>query len=242
MPRPRGLPHTPPSPAPIPDPTRPLVFLLVKFPDCSPAKEHPSFASLSQIQALVDPSLQDAAQGVPQGDAHHEKTPLELQHSPREALQAGLLKAIKLAKGSYWSNFLAKTTPQNIWTAKQYVAPRKTPRFPSLPGADSPAAINNALLEHFFPLKPNPPARRRLSPHPEATPLSQEEIETALSRCSPYSAPGPDGIPYRAWKRVNAINPAILLDLLSPLVTLGYHPPCLKHAFMVVLDKPGKPS
>ena len=41
---------------------------------------------------------------------------------------------------------------------------------------------------------------------------------------------------------MNAIKPAIPLDLLSPLVTLGYHPPCLKHANGVILDKPGKPS
>lgn len=41
---------------------------------------------------------------------------------------------------------------------------------------------------------------------------------------------------------MNAIIPAILLDLLSPLVTLGYHLPCLKHANRVVLDKPDKPS
>ena len=41
---------------------------------------------------------------------------------------------------------------------------------------------------------------------------------------------------------MNAIKPDILLDLLSPLVTFGYHPPCLKHANGVVLDKPGKPS
>ena len=41
---------------------------------------------------------------------------------------------------------------------------------------------------------------------------------------------------------MNAINPALLLDLLSLLVTLGYHPPCLKHANGVVLDRPGKPS
>ena len=66
----------------------------------------------------------------------------------------GYFKAIKQAKGSYWANFLAKTTPQNIWTAKQYVAPRKTPRFPTLPGADTPTAINNALHQHFFPPKP----------------------------------------------------------------------------------------
>lgn len=35
---------------------------------------------------------------------------------------------------------------------------------------------------------------------------------------------------------------SILLELLSPLMTFGYHPPCPKHANGVVLDKPGKPS
>ena len=156
--------------------------------------------------------------------------------------RTGYFKAIKRAKGSYWSSFLARTTPQNIWTAKQYVAPRKAPRFPSLPGADSPTAINDALLKHFFPPKPTPATREKLSPHKDAPPLSPEEIKAALSKCSPSSAPGPDGIPDRVWKRVNAINPAILMDLLAPLVTLGHHPPCLKHANGVVLDKPGKPS
>ena len=154
----------------------------------------------------------------------------------------GYFKAIKHAKGAYWSNFLARTTPQNIWTAKQYVAPRKTPRFPTLPGANTPTSINDALLQHFFPPKPPPPARGRLYPHAGATPLSSEEIKQALSKCSPSSAPGPDGVPYRVWKRVNALKPSILLELLSPLVTLGYHPACLKHANGVILDKPGKPS
>ena len=154
----------------------------------------------------------------------------------------GYFKAIKRARASYWADFLARTTPQNIWTAKQYVAPRKTPRFLTLPGADTPTTINDALLHHFFPPKPRPPSRGRLSPHESADPLSSDEIRQALSKCSPSSAPGPDGSPYRVWKKVNSINPAILLDMLSPLVTFGYHPPCLKHANRVVLDKPGKPS
>ena len=42
------------------------------------------------------------------------------------------------------------------------------------------------------------------------------------------------------WKKVNLINPSIILDLLSPLVAFGYHPPRLKTANGVVLDKPGK--
>jgi len=44
------------------------------------------------------------------------------------------------------------------------------------------------------------------------------------------------------WKKVNLINPSILLDLLSPLVEFGYHRPSLKTANGVVLDKPGKAS
>jgi len=41
---------------------------------------------------------------------------------------------------------------------------------------------------------------------------------------------------------VNSINSSILLQTLSPLVSLGYHPVSLKVANGVVLNKPGKPS
>ena len=54
--------------------------------------------------------------------------------------------------------------------------------------------------------------------------------------------PGPDEVPYLVWKKVNHHNPEILLSLLTPLVEVGYHPPSLKHANSIVLDKPGKPS
>jgi len=41
---------------------------------------------------------------------------------------------------------------------------------------------------------------------------------------------------------VNKINPSILLQILAPLVLLGYHPVSLKGLNGVVLDKPVKPS
>ena len=140
------------------------------------------------------------------------------------------------------TDFLARTTPQNIWTAKKFVTPRKTPRFPDLPGANSQVEINEALLNHFFPPKPELPTRGRLHRHPSGVPLTKEEIAAALAKSSPSSAPGPDGVPYSVWKRVNSTNPSLLLDLLAPLVAFGYHPTTLKHANGVVLDKPGKPS
>ena len=154
----------------------------------------------------------------------------------------GYFQAIKKAKNTHWPEFLAKATPHNIWTAKKFVTPRKTPRFPDLPGADSPPEINDALLTHFFPPKPELPTRGRLHRHPSAVPLTKEEIAAALAKSSPSSAPGPEGVPYSVWKMVNAMNPGLLLDLLAPLVAFGYHPTTLKHANGVILDKPGKPS
>ena len=154
----------------------------------------------------------------------------------------GYFKVIKQAKNSHWADFLAKTTRHNIWTAKQFVAPRKTPRFPDLPGADSPVEINEALLHHFFPPKPELPPRGRLHRNPSAPPLTKEKIAAALAKSSPSSALGPDGVPYSVWKKVNNINPNLLLDLLAPLVSFGDHPTSLKHANGVVLDQPGKPS
>ena len=154
----------------------------------------------------------------------------------------GYFKAIKRAKASYWADFLAKISANNIWTAKQLVAPRKTTRFPSRPDPSNPVAINNTLLDHFFPPKDPLPGRGRLKKNPSATPLTGEEIKLALSRSSSSSALGPDGIPYSVWKKVNLINTAILLDLLSSLVAFGYHPPSLKTANGGVLNKPGKAS
>ena len=76
--------------------------------------------------------------------------------------------------------------------------------------------------------------------NPCADPLTADEIRLTLAKRSHSSAPDPDGVPYSVWKRVNLINPLIILELLSPLGTFGYHPPSLKNANGVVLDKPGK--
>jgi len=129
--------------------------------------------------------------------------------------KAGYFKAIKAAKNKYWSSFLLTATPQSLWTAKRFAYRRAQPRFPSLPGAETPQQINDVLLDYFFPPKePFSPAPR-LSPHKSAPPLKTEEIAAALSKCSPTSAPGPDGIPYSTRKQVNKTNPSMLLQILA---------------------------
>jgi len=109
--------------------------------------------------------------------------------------KAGYFKAIKAAKNKHWSSFLLTATLQILWTAKRFAYGRAQPRFPSLPGAETPQQMNNVLLEHFFPPKEpfSPPPRLR--PHNSVPPLTTEEIAAALSKCSPTSAPGPDGYP-----------------------------------------------
>ena len=156
--------------------------------------------------------------------------------------KGGYFKAIKAAKNKHWSSFLLAATPQSLWTAKRFAYGRAQPRFPSLPGAETPQHMNSVLLDHFFPPKEPVSPPPGLRPHRSVPPLMTEEIATAISKCSPTSAPGPDGIPYSTWKQVNKINPSILLQILSPLVLRGYHPASLKGSNGVVLDKTGKPT
>jgi len=44
------------------------------------------------------------------------------------------------------------------------------------------------------------------------------------------------------WKRIQQVAPHLIHDLLAPLVAHGFHPPALKMADGILLDKPGNPS
>jgi len=73
--------------------------------------------------------------------------------------KVGYFKAIKAAKNKHWSSFLLAATPQSLWTAKGFAYGRAQPRFPSLPGAETPTQMKKVLLDHFFP--PKEPFSRR---------------------------------------------------------------------------------
>ena len=69
----------------------------------------------------------------------------EEQLSLAQLSRQGYFKAIKKAQNSHRTDFLARTTPHNIWTAKKFVTPHKSPCFPNLPEANSPVEINKAV-------------------------------------------------------------------------------------------------
>ena len=93
-------------------------------------------------------------------------------------------------------------------------------------------------------LAPPPPtlADVNLTPYSDYFPVSQEEIATALAKSSSSAAPGPDSISYGVWKKVHKSCPALLTDLIGPLLQYGHHPSSLKKSNGVVLDKSGKAS
>jgi len=63
-----------------------------------------------------------------------------------------------------------------------------------------------------------------------------------LAFSSNTSALGRDHMPYSVWKSLHRFKPSQLPTLLDPLLAHGFHPPLLKKALGIVLDKPGKPS
>ena len=158
------------------------------------------------------------------------------------AARTAYFKAIKKAKRAHLSAFLATATPQTVWTAKKFALGCPPPRFPELPGATSPMELNKALLNHFFPREPARPFDSILLPFRDCPALAADEVRRALARSSLSSAPGPDMTPNSVWKRINRVAPHVIQGLLAPLVAHGFHPPALKLADGILLDKPGKPS
>jgi len=105
-----------------------------------------------------------------------------------------------------------------------------------------PLELNKPLVNHFFPGEPARPWDSILLPFKDCPALAADEVGRALARSSPSSAPGHDMTPNSVWKRIHRVAPHLIEDLLAPLVAHGFHPPALKMADGIVLDKPGKPS
>ena len=164
-------------------------------------------------------------------------------HSAMRSARRSYFAAIIKAKFSHWSNYLSSLSASSVWEAKKLACGRQQPRFHSFPDRDTPEGINTALLDHFFPAPPPPTqADVNLTSFANYIPLSHEEISGALARSSSSAAPGPDTIFYDVWKKVHRSCPALLTNLIGPLLQYGHHPASLKKANGVVLDKPGKAS
>ena len=68
--------------------------------------------------------------------------------------------------------------------------------------------------------------------------LSREEIETAIMQCK-HSAPGPDGIPFEAYKSCVSISSEVLLEVASSLMdpSTGPPPDWFNESVLILLPK-----
>ena len=160
------------------------------------------------------------------------------------ASRLAYFKAVNGAKNPHWANILKRVDPRSIWSIKKTAMGSPPKRFPSLPGASTPDELRDALLQHFFPLSglPQPPPLATIEDSPDFLPFSPEEVAQALANSSSLLVPGPDTISYYVWKQVHRLVSTLIPFLLNPLASFAHHPPCLKKANGIVLDKPGKPS
>ena len=172
----------------------------------------------------------------------HKKHPSPSTASEMRAAKTAYFKEVGKAKNKHWGDFLRSTNHQTVWKARRIAAGRAPGRFPSLPGADSPEEVRDALIDHFFPAQAPTHCNTLCPVFKDVPPVTSDEVTRVLSRSSPSSAPGPDTIPYAVWKEIHSEILSLLPALLSPLVERGYHPVSLRAAEGVVLDKPDKAS
>jgi len=218
------------------------MHVLAQSPHGPSQRAHPELTPFPPIHNMVVPPPHHPARRIPQGG---EDSPKAWHHGPEgtgEFVQSKIFQGDQGREKQALVHFPPRSHPPNPVDSKEV---RHGPRATRLPfpskGRDpttnerGPAWPLLSLQSSFLP-------PRSADAIQIGTPLTSDEIASALSKSSSLLAPGPDGIPYLTLKRVNNINPAMLLQVRSPMVSLGYHPASRKVADALVLDKPGKPS
>jgi hypothetical protein len=132
----------------------------------------------------------------------------ELEQGARTAKRT-YFYAIRQARKDHWENFLADDA--NIWTASKYLDPSKSAAFARVPPLQKPQGditngneeIAENLLNTFFPALPNhiESEREQSWGEPIANPeITVEEVHRAITKMSPWKAPGEDGLPAATWQ------------------------------------------
>jgi hypothetical protein len=80
----------------------------------------------------------------------------------------------------------------------------------------------------------------KLDDHPLVATIGPGEVSLALKSCRTKSSPGADGITYAMLKRVPRKMLAILAQLYTVCLVIGYFPTCWKSAVVVMIRKQGK--
>ena len=169
----------------------------------------------------------------------------------RRAANTGLRVTVREAKRAWAQHYLNSASPDQLWAATRWRKGRRVSTIPPLratseldPSAD-PAAQAEILRERFFSSAPRPvlveqPDDPAPLPTRSFTPISKDEIHTALSSTSNSSAPGISGINYKLLKWAFSAVPDRFVTLYNACITNGIHP--WTDAKVIPVPKPQRPD
>ncbi|KAB5587930.1 Reverse transcriptase from mobile element jockey protein [Ceratobasidium theobromae] len=157
---------------------------------------------------------------------------------------------IRKAKRSFFDEICSTARPDNIWGINQWYRGRKSYGLPTLRKPDGMLATTNSeksevLHSTFFPFTPGQPTGASIDAATQQDelafpPISRSEIATNLASCSNKSAPGAHGTNYRVLRWAFAVRGDLIEALYNAMLTLEYHPVCLKNALIAPIPKPNK--
>ncbi|KAB5587841.1 Reverse transcriptase from mobile element jockey protein [Ceratobasidium theobromae] len=157
---------------------------------------------------------------------------------------------IRKAKRSFFDEVCSTARPDNIWGINQWYRGRKSYGLPTLRKPDGTLATTNSeksevLHSTFFPFTPGQPTGASIDAAAQQDelafpPISWSEIATNLASCSNKSAPGAHGTNYRVLRWAFAVRGDLIEALYNAMLTLEYHPVCLKNALIAPIPKPNK--
>ena len=167
--------------------------------------------------------------------------------------------AVKQASRKSWRDFLeqASKDTSKLWAVERWARlrsrtppePAHLPDLTTEPGETNPetafAGKAKLLANKFFPPpleieSDNTTTRPRGDTVEVLSTVTQEDVESALKRISPWKAAGPDGIPTGFVKACGAPLTKHLAKIFDVCLRIGYFPQRYRQANVVVLRKPGK--
>ncbi|KAF7372169.1 hypothetical protein MVEN_00076000 [Mycena venus] len=145
--------------------------------------------------------------------------------------------AIRRAKRAHWREYICELPRGNIWKAAKYAldpgSMSASSRIPDLVAPDGSIAST--------PCRESKSPAREILPAPLPGPLfTLDDIHRAISKLSPWKAPGPSGIPNIAISSARTIFAPILLSILEAGLRIGYFPRSWRVFLTVTIRKPGK--
>ena len=166
--------------------------------------------------------------------------------------------ALKMAKKQHWIDWLDNMTGGGVWIANKYLSTASRAVITHIPSLQalgvppgSPTATSNdqksdLLATTFFPPPPTSSTVPTNFQYPHLVPLlptiTDTTLASAITKFSPYKAPGADSICNIVFKKCSDIFSPHLLCLFKATMSLNTFYAPWRDFITVVLWKPGHPD